>query len=115
MSSAGMFTKFFVTGSRHNGGNMGFWRKGLNVRQEENGKYVTLGLTGEGGKPVLGYSFPINVPDRARKLRDQARVLRGIAESLDRRASELEKSPPKGKVLHFLTRYLRKDTPPKTR
>lgn len=93
---------------------MGLRRKGLKVRKEENGKYVTLALTGEDGKPVLGYSFPKDVPDRARKLRDQAGVLRGIAERLDRRASELEKSPPKGKVLHFLRRYLRKDTPPKT-
>jgi hypothetical protein len=94
---------------------MGFRKKGLKVRQEENGKYVPLGLTGEGGKPVPGYSFPKDVPVRARNLRDQARVLRGIAECLDRRASELEKSPPKGKVLHFLRKHLRKDTPPKTR
>jgi hypothetical protein len=92
---------------------MGFPRRGLKVRQEENGKYVTLGLIGEDGKPVLGYSFPKDVPDRARKLRDQATVLRGIAERLDRKASVLEKSPPKGKVIHFLRRYLRKDTPPK--
>ena len=84
------------------------------MRQEENGKYVTLGLTGEDGKPVLGYSFPKDVPDRARKLRDQASILRGIAERLDRKAGELEKSPPKGKVIHFLRRYLRKETPPKT-
>jgi hypothetical protein len=109
-----MFTKFFVTGSKHNGGDMGFRRRGLKVRQEENGKYVTLDLTGEGGKPVLRYSFPKDVPDRARKLRDQAIVLRGIAERLDLRASELEKSSPKGKVIHFLRRYLRKGTPPKT-
>jgi len=93
---------------------MGLRRRGLNVRQEENGKYVTLGLTGEDGKPVLGYSFPKDVPDRARKLRDQANVLRGIAERLDRKAGELEKSPPRGKVIHFLRRYLRKDTPPNT-
>ena len=93
---------------------MGFRRRGMKERQEENGKYVTLGLTGEDGKPVLGYSFPKDVPDRARKLRDQARILRDNAERLDRRASELEKSPPKGKVIHFLRRYLRKNTSPKT-
>lgn len=74
----------------------------MKVVQEENGKYVILGLTGEDGKPVLGYSFPKDVPDRARKLRDQASVLRGIAERLDRKACDLEKGPPKGKVIHFL-------------
>ena len=81
---------------------MGFRRRRLKVRQEENGKYVTLGLTGEDGKPVLGYSFPKDVQDRARKLRDQADVLREIAERLDRKAGDLEKCFPKGKVIHFL-------------
>ena len=81
---------------------MEFKRRGWTVKQEENGKYVTLGLTGEDGKPVLGYSFPKDVQDRARKLRDQADVLREIAERLDRKAGDLEKSLPKGKVIHFL-------------
>ena len=83
-------------------GDRGFERRGLKVRQEEDGKYVTLGLIGKDGKPVLGYSFPKDVPDRARKLRDQATVLRGIAERLDRKASNLEKRAPRGKVIHLL-------------
>ena len=113
MRSAGTFTMFFATGNRHNGGDMEIRRRGPKVRQEENGKYVILDLTGKDGKPVLGFSFPKDVPDRARKLRDQARILRDIAERLDRRAGELEEHPPEGKVLHFLRRYLRKEMPTK--
>jgi len=87
---------------------MGFRRTGWKVTQEENGKYVTLDLAGKGGKPVLGFSFPKDVPDRAGKIRDQAAALRGIAERLDRKASELEKNRPGAKTIVFLRRYLRK-------
>lgn len=87
---------------------MEFKRRGWTVKQEENGKYVTLDLAEKGGKPVLGFSFPKDVPDRARKIREQATALREIAERLDRKANELEKNRPGGKVVDFLRRHLRK-------
>ena len=81
-------------------------RRGWKVTQEENGKYVTLDLTGKGGKSVLGFSFPKDIPDRAQKIREQAAALREIAERLDRKASELEKNRPGGKVIDFLRKHL---------
>jgi len=114
MRFAGTFSIFFVAGDRHNGRNMEIRRRGPKVRQDENGKHVIRDLTGKDGKPVAGFSFPKDVPDRARKLRDQARILRDIAERLDRRAGELEENRSGGKVLHFLRRYLRKEMPTKT-
>lgn len=115
MNSASMSTKSFVSGSRHNvGGNIGFRRRGWKVTWDENGKYISLGIAGEGGKPVLGYSFPKDVPNRARKIREQAKALRRIAERLERKAGELEKRRPKGKIIWFLGRYHRKETPSKS-
>lgn len=87
---------------------MDFRRRGWTVAQEENGKYIPLDLAGKGGKPVPGFSFPGDVPDRIRKIREQAMALRRIADRLDRKASELEKTLHRGKVIDLLRRHLRK-------
>lgn len=83
-------------------------KKAQTVRQEDSGKHIHLELSGESGKPVLGYALPKDVQDRARKIREQARDLRVMAERLERIAAEIEKKPPAGTILSLFSRYFRK-------
>jgi hypothetical protein len=88
---------------------MPLFRKGLKLSQEEDGKYVALELKKKEGEPVLRYAFPKDVQDRVRKIRDQAKELRVMAERLDRIANEMEKRPPGRKGIFSLRRYFRKE------
>ena len=87
-----------------------FRKKELTLKQEEDRKHVRLELSKKSGEPVLGYAFPKDIEDRVRKIRDQAKDLRVMAERLDQMAIEIEKAAPRGRMERFVSRYFRKRT-----
>src|SRR3990172_8501658 len=72
---------------------MRIWRrKGKEVKgeQKESGKLMSVPLSNKSGEPILGVSLPKS-EDRGKKLREQSKELRGMAERLDLMADEMER------------------------
>jgi len=89
---------------------MGIWRKQkkeVKIEQEESGKFLSVKLSKKSGEPILGVAIPKG-DDRAQKLREQARDLRGMAQRLDHMANEMEKKALGGKGIRFLRKVLRR-------
>jgi hypothetical protein len=89
---------------------MGVWRrkrKEVKVEQEESGKLLSVKLSKKSGEPILGVAIPKS-EDRAHKLREQAKELRGMAQRLDHMADEMEKRTLGGKGIRILRKVLRK-------
>jgi hypothetical protein len=96
---------------------MRIWRKqGKEVKgaQEESGKLMSVQLSKKSGEPILGVSFPKS-EDRVKKLREQSKELRGMAERLDLMADEMERQVRGGKVIRLFQKVFQRRAWPKSR
>jgi hypothetical protein len=95
---------------------MGIWGKkrgGTRVEQEESGKLLSVKLSKKSGEPILGVSLPKS-EDRVKKLREQSKELRGMAERLDHMADEMERQVRGGKAIRLFQKVFRRGAWPKT-
>ena len=96
---------------------MRIWRrKGKEVKgeQKESGKLMSVPPSDKSGEPILGVSLPKS-EDRAKKLREQSKELRGMAERLDLMADEMEKQDRGGKVIRLFQKVFQRRAWPKSR
>ena len=96
---------------------MGIWGKkkgGVRVEQEESGKLLSVKLSKKSGEPILGVSLPKD-EDRVKKLREQSKELRGMADRLDLMADEMERQVRGGKAVRLFQKVFRSGAWPKSR
>ena len=100
---------------RRNG--MAIWRKrksDVRVEQEESGKLLRIQLSKNTGEPILGVALPKD-EDRVKKLREQSKELRGMADRLDLIAYEMERQVGEGRVVRLFQKVFRSGARPKIR
>ncbi len=82
--------------------------------QKESGKLMSVPPSDKSGEPTLGVSLPKS-EDRVKKLREQSKELRGMAERLDLMADEMERQDRGGKVIRLFQKVFQRRAWPKSR